>query len=286
MLGAEGGHPLHWPQLAQIYGWRETTMTVSETGAPPIARPLITFLVLSIALSWYPWALHALEHRGNGGPNPLGLLLAALIAGYVDQGWQGSRRILMSIVRVRAPLHVWAVALLLPFAALVLALMLGALAGIAITPAPPPWSDLTDKFIIMFLFVGLGEEPSWRGFLLPLLQRIASPVQATLFVALVWAIWHLPLMGTEFAWPLVPAFLVSLLGAAFTQSWLFNASRGSSLLPMFTHALLNSVGPGYVFAMVAPESLQEFWWIYALIWLAAGALAVLVTRGRLGLSER
>ena len=260
-------------------------MSLAETraGSRSILRPLATFLILGFALSWYPWALHALGRPGNGGPNPIGLLLAALIAGFVDQGWRGSSAILRSIVRVRAPLGVWALALMLPFATLAAALTLASLAGIAITPRPLPWSDLVDKFIIMFLFVGLGEEPSWRGFLLPLLQRVETPLRATLIVAGIWAFWHLPLMGSEFAWPLVPAFLVSLLGASFTQSFLYNASRGSSLLPMLAHALINTAGSGYVFSLVTPQSLALFWWIYALIWLGAGLSVAVLTRGRLGL---
>jgi membrane protease YdiL (CAAX protease family) len=266
-----------------MFQGRETNMTVAATEARPILRPLATFLILGFALSWYPWALHALGRPGNGGPNPIGLLLAALIAGYVDQGWRGSSAILRSIVRVRAPFGVWALALLLPFATLGAALIIASLAGVIVTPRPVPWSDLVDKFIIMFLFVGLGEEPSWRGFLLPLLQRIETPLRATLIVAAVWALWHLPLMGTEFAWPLVPAFLVSLLGAAFTQSFLYNASRGSSLLPMLAHAIINAAGSGYVFTLVAPSSLALFWWIYALIWLGVGASVATLTRGRIGL---
>ena len=258
-------------------------MTASEARARPIKLSLVTFLILALVLSWYPWGLHLLGRPGNGGPNPLGLLLAALIASYVSNGWPGSRRILASIIRVRAPLGVWAVALLLPFATLGLGLLFGSFVGIAFAPKPVPWSDLTDRFIIMFLFVGLGEEPSWRGFLQPLLQGIVTPVRATLVVALVWSIWHLPLMGTEFAWPLVPAFLVSLLGAAFTQAFLFNASRGSSLLPMVSHALINTVGSGYVFTLVTRDGLEEFWWIYAIIWLGAGAIVAFTTRGRLGL---
>jgi membrane protease YdiL (CAAX protease family) len=255
--------------------------------SPPrrIAAPLVTFLVLGCALSWYPWVLHLIGRPGNGGPNPLGLLLAALIAAFVDQGWRGSLEILRSIVRVAAPVRVWAVALLLPFATLAAALAIAAVAGIAIAPKAVPWSDLLDRFIIMFLFVGLGEEPSWRGFLLPLLQRVQTPLAATLVVAVVWAIWHLPLMGTEFAWPLVPMFLISLFGAAFVQSWLYNASRGSSLLPMVLHGLINTFGSGYVFTLIAPAGLSRFWWIYSAIWLAAGLAIVIATRGRLAASD-
>jgi membrane protease YdiL (CAAX protease family) len=260
-------------------------MTQSDVGMISVRRtlrPLLTFLILGLALSWYPWVLHLLGRPGNGGPNPIGLLLAALIAGYVDQGWAGSKRILLSIVRLRAPLPVWSAVFLVPFLSLAIACAVAAASGLSVAAKPVPWSDLLDKFIIMFLFVGLGEEPSWRGFLLPLLQRTVTPLRATLVVALVWAVWHLPLMGSEFAWIIMPAFLVSLFGAAFVQSWLYNASRGSSLLPMTMHGVPNTIGSGYVFTLVGRDDLLTFWWIYAVVWLGAGAGVVVLTRGRLG----
>ena len=258
----------------------------ARTLSPPrrVAAPLATFLVSGVVLSWYPWVLLLMGRPGNGGPNPLGLLLAALIAGAVANGWRGTAEILRSIVRVRAPLSVWWVVLFVPAITLALAIAIASFAGLKIVPKPVPWSDLLDTFLIMFLFVGLGEEPAWRGFLLPLLERAMTPVRATVIVSVVWALWHIPLMGTEFAWPLVPAFLVSLIGAAFIQSWLYNASSGSSLLPMTMHALLNTAGSGYVFKLIAPADLLTFWWIYAVLWLAAGIIAAVTTRGRLGLS--
>src|SRR3569832_1888305 len=258
----------------------------ARTLSPPrrVATPLATFLVLGVVLSWYPWVLHLMGRPGNGGPNPLGLLLAALIAGAVANGWRGTAEILRSIVRVRAPLSVWWVVLFVPAITLALAIAIASFAGRKIVPKPVPWSDLLDTFLIMFLFVGLGEEPAWRGFLLPLLERAMTPVRATVIVSVVWALWHIPLMGTEFAWPLVPAFLVSLIGAAFIQSWLYNASSGSSLLPKTMHALLNTAGAGYVFKLIAPADLLTLWWSYAVLWLAAGIIAAVTTRGRLGRS--
>lgn len=247
-------------------------------------RGLIVFGALGLALSWYPWVLHLLGRPGNGGPNPLGLLLAALIAAATtDAGWRGSVAILKSMVRLRAPVRVWIAAILLPFASLALACAIASASRIAMTFAPPPWSDLFDKLVFMFLFVGLGEEPAWRGFLLPLLQRRRTPFVATLLLSTIWAVWHLPLMGTEFAWPLVPFFLVSLVGAAFVLSWLYNAS-GSVLPCMAMHAILNTAASGYVFQLVAHDDLPRFWLIYSAVWLSAGVLAVLSTRGRLGLA--
>src|SRR5947199_3415499 len=81
--------------------------------------------------------------------------------------------------------------------------------------------ELPERFIFILLFIGLGEEPGWRGFALPHLQARFSPFLASLVLALVWAIWHLPLMGNEFPLPIIPAFLISLFGATFVQTWLF-----------------------------------------------------------------
>jgi membrane protease YdiL (CAAX protease family) len=261
----------------------EASMAIAETASDEhsIRRPLVVFLALVFPLSWYPWILALIQHRSSG-PNPLGVFLAALIVSAVFAGWRGVRDLLASLVRVRAGLHVWAVALLTPVVTVALAGIVAAQAGVAFQLQPVPWSDLLDRFVFTFLFVALGEEPGWRGWLLPQLQRRFHPLLATLFVMPIWALWHLPLMGTEFAWPLVPAFLASLAGGTIVLSYLYNASRGSVLLAMITHALLNTIGAGYVFKLVSPDALPRLWWIYAGVWAASGLLVVLCTKGRLG----
>ena len=245
---------------------------------------LVTFLVLAFPLSWYPWVLALLSHKGNGGPNPLGLLLAALIAAAVDGGWRGPLNVLRSIVRVRVRPELYASAILLPVAAVGAGIALGLHEGIEIAPKPIPWSDLFDRFVFAFAFVALGEEPAWRGFLLPLLQRRLEPLAATLIIAPIWAFWHLPLMGTEFAWSVVPAFLVTVVGGAIVLTWLYNASGGSVFLTMITHAVINTVSAGYVFTMIKPDDVVRFWALYAVVWVAISILTLLLTGGRLGIT--
>jgi membrane protease YdiL (CAAX protease family) len=258
-------------------------MTLSERMVAPRfrANALLLFLILGFALSWYPWVIALLRH-GTSGPNPLGLFVAALIVSGLTAGWRGARELLLAIVRVRVPLASWLAALLVPLGIVATALACAAAFGLHVNMQPPPWSDLFDRFIFTLLFVALGEEPGWRGFLLPLLQRYTSPIVATLIVAVIWSIWHLPLLGSEFAWPVVPAFLASLFGGAFVLSWLYNSSRGSVLMPMLMHAILNTVAAGYAFRLIGKSDLLRFWWLYAVLWLAAGAIALLATRGKLG----
>lgn len=250
-------------------------------GQRGISRPaLITFLVLGILLSWYPW-FFALAQGKTTGPNPLGLFLAALIASAVDGGWRGPVSLLVRIARPRGPALVWLAAILVPALALAITAGVARYRGIAIDLPAPNWTALADQFLITFLFVALGEEPAWRGFLLPMLQRRLHPFIATLAVAAVWAPWHIPLFGSEFTPDIIPMFLVSLLGGALVLSWLYNATQW--ILPgMICHALINTLGAGFVFQGVAAEAIAQFWWIYALTWLGLGLAVTLLTAGRLG----
>jgi hypothetical protein len=87
------------------------------------------------------------------------------------------------------------------------------------------------------------EEIGWRGFALPLLQRRMSPLWAGLVIGLIWGIWHLPaffLSGTEHsAWSFTD-FFVGTIALSLIATALFNASRGSILLPALFHLQVNN----------------------------------------------
>ena len=130
--------------------------------------------------------------------------------------------------------------------------------------------ELPERFLFIFLFIGLGEEPGWRGFALPQLQTKFSPLSASLILAPIWALWHLPLIGNEFQGPIVVPFLLSVFGATFMLTWVFNRTRESVLLPMLLHATVNTVGSGLIFPLFAGPTLVLLWWIYGALWLGAG----------------
>src|SRR4051812_33191997 len=173
---------------------------------------LIVFFGLAFLFSWYPWII-ALARGRVSGPNPLGPLVAALLVAGIAGGWPGMRELLGRIVRVRFGLQWYAVIFGMPiaFCAVALAIMAGLGHPVSL-PAVAAWRELPDRFIFIFLFIGLGEEPGWRGFALPRSQRRHTPFVASLILAPIWALWHLPLMGNEFPIPVIPAFLISLLG--------------------------------------------------------------------------
>jgi membrane protease YdiL (CAAX protease family) len=64
-------------------------------------------------------------------------------------------------------------------------------------PGWPAGTPSLAVFIAAFgsilLWGGGMEEMGWRGFALPRLQKRYSPLIASLLIAVVWALWHLPL---------------------------------------------------------------------------------------------
>lgn len=242
-----------------------------------IGRRLAAFLALGLLLSWYPWALKLAGRPGDGGPNPLGLLLAALILTALAGGWPATRDFLKRIVRFRVGWRAWLLALAAAPAALAVAMAMGSLASIDVAMPAMRSPELLERFVFIFLFVGLGEEPAWRGYMQPLLQRRFSPTVAALLVGVAWGFWHLPLMGGEFAWRDVPAFLFSVLAAAIVLAAIWNLS-GSVLPAMVMHTLVNVLAPP-VMRSVPSDQLAQFWWIYSAVWCLLAACVAGLVRG-------
>jgi membrane protease YdiL (CAAX protease family) len=234
------------------------------------AHQLLTFFALTFVFSWYPWII-AIARGQTSGPNPLGPLLAALIVAGIANGWPGVRDLLGRMVRARIGLRWYAVIFGLPV--VMCAGAVAIMAAFGKTPALPgsaSWRELPERFIFILLFIGLGEEPGWRGFALPRLQKRHSPLIASLILAPVWALWHLPLMGNEFPAAIIPAFLISLLGGTLIQTWLFNRTKGSVFAQILFHAAVNTVGAGLVFPLFQGPAFVAFWYVYAALWLIAG----------------
>jgi uncharacterized protein len=232
---------------------------------------LVAFFVIAFLLSWYPWII-ALSRGQTSGPNPLGPFVAATIMTAIVSGRAGLREFFSRLVRWHVGAKAYAIVFLTP---IVICLVAVGVTLLVANPPPYPLSidklcEVPERFLFIFLFIGLGEEPGWRGFALPELQKAYSPVGASLILAPIWSIWHLPLVGTEFPWPIVPAFLLSLFGATFMLTWLFNRTNGSVLLPMLFHTTVNSVGAGLIFPLFSGPAVIALWYIYGVIWLCLG----------------
>ena len=239
-------------------------------------HPLPAFFLLAYLLSWYPWFLH-LTHvtRGEGGLNPLGPFLAALILSWITGGWRSIKRLLKRLIVWRVGVRWYVFVLLLPAVICVVVVLLNMLLG---APRPtasqlPKWPEMLPRFLFIFLFIGLGEEPGWRGFALPRLQAKYSELAASLILAVFWAAWHLPLTATELKIQYIPQFVIGIFSASVVHTWIFNRTKGSVLLQMIFHSAVNTVGAGYFFPMFSGADLVRLWWLFAAAWCLTAIFA-------------
>ncbi|GIK50457.1 MAG: hypothetical protein BroJett013_31540 [Alphaproteobacteria bacterium] len=246
-------------------------------------HPIATFVALVFPLSWYSWLLGIADRIGSTGLNPLGPLAAAFITCWLVGGWSRIKQWLAQFVRFRCGL--WPL-----FAAIAIPIVLSgaAVAANVALGAPTPtleqlatWPNMIGQFVFILLFIGLGEETGWRGFLQPELQKRFHPFAAALVLSLIWAAWHAPLFRAEIGPALWAPFLIGIVAAAFVLGWLRNVSQ-SVLAPIICHAMVNTVGAGWAFQFFDGASLTRLWWINAGIWLGAGLLLAAVTGFRLG----
>ena len=235
-------------------------MTPSHAANTPSfsLRSLVPFLIITFGLAWGIIGLYiALPERMAAtfgeitGQHPLFYLavyapaIAALALVRVRRGWAGTQRVLGRLLLWRAS-AAWYAFLLLGVPLLFYA---GALwKGLG----PGEWvpvSAVGGYLVALALFAIKGpvEEIGWRGLALPLLQRSMSPLGAGLVLGIIWGVWHLPaffLSGTpQSAWSFTD-FFVGTVALSLIATALFNASKGSILLPALFHLqVINPLWP-------------------------------------------
>ncbi|MGI9290681.1 MAG: CPBP family intramembrane glutamic endopeptidase [Gammaproteobacteria bacterium] len=94
--------------------------------------------------------------------------------------------------------------------------------------------------VIGALIRGIGEEPGWRGFALPLLRGRYGPLLATLILWPFWAVWHLPayLARPDPSLFVFTLFSLGILAATFWSTLLYDKTRSILMLALW-HALIN-----------------------------------------------
>jgi membrane protease YdiL (CAAX protease family) len=210
---------------------------------------------------------------------PLGPLFAALIV-LPFIGGADIKDFLRRIVQWRVGIGWYAMVLLLPVIAISVAIGINLLLG---TDAPtweriPPLSDLPGTFISILLFIGLGEEPAWRGFALPRIMKGRNALLTSAILGVFHIIWHFPLFGSEYNSTNIVPWILSVLGFAIITTWMYNRTQGNLLLPMLFHTTVN-VTASYLFSKLFTGADQiSLWWIWAACWWVV-ALIILAMNG-------
>lgn len=299
-------------------------MTTTQPATQPMTEPdqglrafvrrhqLSTFFVLALAASWLAWTPYILSNSGLGvwdltfpGGMIGGQLLGMLPGAYL--GPIGSAALVTWLVGGRAGLRAWVTGMWRWRASWrwYAGILIGVPASIIIATqvtggqmAAPSQAWLfvlvayVPGLLLQMITTGLAEEPGWRDFALPRLQRKVGPLGSAFVLGPIWALWHMPLFLTDWAgWPEV-SWYAPLVFTAFcitfgiVMTWVFNRTGQSLPLAMLLHTSVNnyaSVASTELFPGVDADQFQ------LAVLLAAGigaAIIILATRGRLGYGTR
>ncbi|WP_432562482.1 CPBP family intramembrane glutamic endopeptidase [Kineococcus sp. SYSU DK003] len=274
-------------------------------------RPVTAFFALAFGLSWLFWTPYVLSRNGMGvlpfefpavlgtsqllgvlpgaylGPVTAALLVTALVEGRPGlRAWRG-RLLRFRVgwrwyvgVAVAVPVSVLATTLVLP-GALAAARPVGLTLLLAYLP----------MLALQIVTTALAEEPGWRDFALPRLQRRFGPVTGTVVLGLLWGAWHLPLFltdwgGEDVTWVQPVVFTAACVPLSLVMTWVFNRTGQSVPIVMLLHAGINSTYTLLWPAVFPGLDLDGSAHVVQLIASGAATVVLLVaTRGRLGLGS-
>jgi len=96
--------------------------------------------------------------------------------------------------------------------------------------------------IVVSTPVQAGEEIGWRGYALPRIAARWGLGRASLVVAILWGIWHLPLFflpGADKYRQSFPLYVTGVVAFSIAISWLYGHTQSSLLLTMVMHSAFN-----------------------------------------------
>lgn len=273
--------------------WRAAQKLVPKFRAIMARRPVASFLVL--ALSTSALVQFAAIKAGLSMPAAssagvvLGLALPALLVTAAEGGWVAAwvlvRRSLLRPVS-------WPLLLVAAFGLLVAMIVVASplQGGAPLVRLAEGWTGIFTGFLpellFMLLAIQLFEEFAWTGFLQPRLQGRHGALKASLLVAPVFGLSHLMLNWLESgdvvaALVMVGVQIVFALFFRVTITTLANLAGGSALIAAVFHAAFNTANGDFTGGLIGGN--EAMWLPLALVAVSA-IVAVVATRGRLGLA--
>ncbi|MEV4745255.1 CPBP family intramembrane glutamic endopeptidase [Streptosporangium sp. NPDC049248] len=271
------------------------------------SRPLISFFVLANLMSWVAWVPYILSATGLGvwdftfpsllgttqfaGVLPgayLGPILAAFIVTAVADGREGVRRWVGRMTKWRVG-RVWYLVTLVGVPAVIIVTGLAVSEGDIHLPPVAVLAAYLPSLLIQMVTTGLAEEPGWRDFALPRMQRRFGPLGGTLVLGPLWGLWHMPLFLSEWGgwpdvtWMRVGEFVAFCCVFSVIVTWVFNRTGQSLPLVMLLHIGVNnfmSIGYADMFPSIATA--EQASQVTLLAGTTAAIVVLAATRGRLG----
>jgi uncharacterized protein len=277
-------------------------MNARSSARRGVARhPVLAFMLISVVIGFVTAAIPPIVDSEilpfglplHGVFMSLGAGLAAFLVTAALSGRAGVADLTRRSTRWRVPVRWYLIALLsVPVGATLISLVTygaQALAG----PSggwPRALAEVAAVFVLQLVLFQLAEEIGFTGFLQHHWQDRYHPMKLTLYVALLWAVWHIPDHFAEEGWgveallsaPVIFAIeVVSLFFARAIFVWFYNRTGSSVLLVAIFHASFDAAISQLSDDVVPGSNRARFLILTGVIVVFATAV-IIATKGRLG----
>jgi membrane protease YdiL (CAAX protease family) len=268
-----------------------------------IARhPVVWFMVIGLGAGFLTAAIRPIAdadvlpyglplHGVLGGV--LGVGVGAFVVTGALAGQEGVVDLARRSLRWRVPVRWYLVALFtVPVGATVISLVIYGARALA-SPAggwPRALAEVVAVFVLQLVLFQLAEEVGFTGFLQHHWQDRYHSMKLTVYVALLWAVWHIPDHFAEEGWgvealisaPVVFAVeFVSLFFARALFVWFYNVTLYSVLLVAIFHASFDA-SVSQLSRDVVPASNTVRFLICSAVIILAATIVIVATKGQLG----
>jgi uncharacterized protein len=267
-----------------------------------VARhPVLAFMLISLGVGFVTAAIPPIVDSEilpfglpfHGVFMSLGAGLAAFLVTAALSGRAGVSDLARRGLRWRVRVRWYLIALLsVPVGATLISLVIYGPQALA-TPSggwPRALAEVAAVFMLQLGLFQLAEEIGFTGFLQHHWQDRYHPMKLTLYVALLWAVWHIPDHFAEEGWgvealisaPIIFAIeVVSLFFARAIFVWFYNRTGSSVLLVAIFHASFDAAIMQLSYDVVPASNTARFLIFSGVIVLFAIAV-IIATKGRLG----
>ena len=281
-------------------------MSASSSAVRSVARhPVLAFMLISLGVGFVTAAIPPIVDSEilpfglplHGVFISLGVGLAAFLVTAALSGRAGVADLRRRSLRWRVPVRWYLIALLsVPIGATLISLAIYGPRALATPPGgwPRALAEVAAVFLLQLVLYQLAEEIGFTGFLQHHWQDRYHPLKLTLYVTLLWAVWHLTDHFAEEGWgvealisaPVVFAVeVVSLFFARALFVWFYNRTGSSVLLVAIFHASFDAAFNQLSHDVVPASSTARFL-IFSGVIILFATVVIIATKGRLGRRAR